>query len=1682
MKIYWIHCFLFTLTVSALAAGDGQPPVISVTPVSMTVTTALHGTAERVITVSNAVTAATNLNVQISADVAGHALSPLAVAAAAAEGFRPPVGRDFTQIQGDAKYTPDQLLVRFAPGAQRAVVLQAAGGGTITLEYKLVPGLCVVTLPAGMTVAAALKAFNGQPGVLYAEPDYEGQFEAVPNDPRFGEQYGMKNTGQTAGKPDADIDAPEAWNKQTGSTNIIVAVLDTGVDYNNPDLAANIWTNPGEIPGNGIDDDGNGYVDDVHGYNFVDNNGNPMDLQMKPGLYNGHGTHCAGILGAVGNNGIGVAGVCWNVKIMAVKFGDTNGVNSVAKAAQSIQYATMMGARVISLSWHAGASYNQTLKDTIDAAGAANVALVCAAGNEGTNIDQRILYPSNFDSPNIISVVATTHNDKRATFSNYGLLASDIGAPGENILSYELGSKLILMSGTSMATPHVAGAYALLLSANPSLTVAQVKAALMDTVDPVLPGLCVSGGRLNLPAALARVGSPWLSVAPTNVTDLVPGSSIPVTASFQAGLLDEGSYTGAVVFTSNDPVTPSLSVPAVMVVQPDDLSITPQTEFLPVGPIGGQFAPGQGVYSLTNAGPDAITWSVSQSNAWLTVTPDGGVVPAGGSVALTASVNAAAASLGLGAYNEVLTFSNHFSGVTQKRTATLTVAVDHFTEFFDTATNDLAYTSLTFTPDGSTNFYSARRERVVQFPTDPAGGAPLVLSNDSFTNVVLSGANVPFYGTNYANFFVGDNGYITFNAGDTTSSESLITHFGKVRIAALFDDLNPAAGGSVSWKQLADRVAVTWQNVPTNGSANANSFQIEMFFSGVIRISLLNIADRGGVVGLSHRAYINLTIPPAFSESDLSSIRSLGPVMTLDLPASASEGDGSVTGQVLLSTASASNLVVTLSNSRPDEFTIPSSVTVLEGDSSVMFTVDINDDAILDGSQSGLVIASAPGSGSDSRTLTADDNETATLTLTLPASLAETAGNVTGQVSVSVAPAVPVTIALTSSDTTQLTVPATVTIAAGQTVTSVVATVINDTLIDGPQPVTVTAHVQNWTDGVANLTVTDNENTNLFLTLPASVWENAGTTNCSVRISGTRNGDLLVALSSSDTASLTVPDTVSILAGQTTAVFTASIIDDLLRDGTRRPVVTASAAGFATTNGTVTVNDDEPNLVWTTITSPQWTDTPFPIQLRARNASNVVVSVYSGTPALSAIGNTLPVSVIMPSSASIINGSTWNGTAQVTVADANVRFIATDAVAGLVSTSAAFSVQVRPVDWFAWNSISTTQRVGVAIPTQVTALNVMTNRAATFNGAVTFQARSDTAIMDVGPTNAVWDQPFASGSHDSRAQVIYLNSELGGSNRFTALDLWINSVTYPGATMSNWTIRLRHTTLSAYSTNYWESTGWTTVYQRRQHVGSTGWKRFVFTTPFDYNGTDNLMVDFSLDDTISVSGADCRAGLVAGGARTLFQRANSTIGVPLSWAAYSPVGTLTNRVPGIRLVAGTTLPVTPQVSGNCTDGTWTGTLVISNAATNVYLCAVDALGHNGTSTVFQVVAVLDSDNDGMDDVWELANSLDPNNPDDFDLDSDGDGHRNRVEYLAGTDPQSSNSVLNVSSAKSSLTDQLILNWSSVTGKIYTVQAATNLLTGFNLILGPSVLATPPVNSYTDNVTGVDMKFHRIKVE
>ncbi|MDP2820077.1 MAG: S8 family serine peptidase [Polaromonas sp.] len=358
------------------------------------------------------------------------------------------------------------------------------------------------------SLATMMDRLSRLPGVEWVEPDQVVSAAAIPNDSRFGELWGMHNIGQTGGIPDADLDAPEAWDTLKGGA-VLVAVVDTGVDYNHADLAANVWSNPGEIAANGVDDDRNGYVDDTRGWNFVADNNNPYDD-------NSHGSHVSGTIAAVGDNGQGVVGVNRLARILPLKFLDAQGYGYTSDAVEAIYYAIDQGAKVMNHSW-GGASYSQSLADAFTAALNANIVMAVAAGNASQDLDTVPSYPAALPHANIITVAATTHNDDLAYFSNYGALSVDLGAPGEAILSSVPGNGYASYSGTSMATPHVAGAASLLLAANANLSSSQVKDILLGAANPVaaLAGKSVSGGRLNLQAALAAaVTQPAVNLPP----------------------------------------------------------------------------------------------------------------------------------------------------------------------------------------------------------------------------------------------------------------------------------------------------------------------------------------------------------------------------------------------------------------------------------------------------------------------------------------------------------------------------------------------------------------------------------------------------------------------------------------------------------------------------------------------------------------------------------------------------------------------------------------------------------------------------------------------------------------------------------------------------------------------------------------------------------------------------------------------------------------------------------------------------------------------------------------------------------------------------------------------------------------------------------------------------------------
>ncbi|HEX2839491.1 MAG TPA: S8 family peptidase [Phycisphaerales bacterium] len=403
-------------------------------------------------------------------------------------------------------YDPTSLLVRFRTDADKACIDAAKASAGLHPEpietWKLVPSAEHLAVLPGVRVEHAIKVLTASPCVEVAEPDHFGSVNVIPNDFYFSKLWGMHNTGQSVygnpGTAGADTDANLAWDITTGN-NVAVGVCDTGIRRTHADLAANIWSNPGEVPGNGVDDDGNGRTDDTWGWNFWSNNNNPTDDH-------GHGTHVAGTIGAKGNNGIGVAGVAWNVKLAALRIGNASGTISTSAAIGAMDYCRSKGIRISNHSWSM-TGYNQIFYVAINNCRTSGHILCAAAGNGGSdargdNNDYRPAYPASYNLDNIIAVAAVDNDDRLCSFSNYGAASVDIGAPGETILSTSKAhdNGYVGMTGTSMATPHVAGAAALVWGRYPSWTYAQVRTRILNSRRPIpsLTGKCTSGGCLNL--------------------------------------------------------------------------------------------------------------------------------------------------------------------------------------------------------------------------------------------------------------------------------------------------------------------------------------------------------------------------------------------------------------------------------------------------------------------------------------------------------------------------------------------------------------------------------------------------------------------------------------------------------------------------------------------------------------------------------------------------------------------------------------------------------------------------------------------------------------------------------------------------------------------------------------------------------------------------------------------------------------------------------------------------------------------------------------------------------------------------------------------------------------------------------------------------------------------------------
>jgi subtilisin family serine protease len=798
------------------------------------------------------------------------------------------------EIPKNAEYLTNEVIVKRKSGIKASQIsdIKNTLGAQTKQTLKLIDAE-VWTL-SNFTTSEAVASYYNDSRLAYIEPNYILKTNAMPNDAEFQKLWGLHNTGQTGGANDADIDAPEAWDKSTGGP-VIIGVIDTGVKWDHPDLAANMWVNEGEIPGNGIDDDGNGYVDDIYGYDFVNNDGNPMDDHD-------HGSHCSGTIAGVGNNGIGVAGVAWNAKIMALKFLSAAGSGSTADAILSLEYAIENGAHITSNSY-GGGGYEQSFYEAIEAANEAGLLFVAAAGNDyGNNNDNSPHYPSNYSNENVISVASTTDADGMSNFSNYGPTTVDLGAPGSSIYSCLSSGGYGYMSGTSMATPHVAGAAALAMAYAPFASHLEVKEALLSSVDntSAMNGKVLSNGRLNIAKTLNELLN-WLIIEPVSGT-VSAGSSQDINLQFNAENLFGGSYSANLKISSNDFTNSLISIPVTLnVTGAPNITLSADTLLFGENYVGysqirqvtignngtdtlhistietddNQFMVSDALFSLAPGNNKSITISYTAADAGthsarLTISSNDLSDPEV-SIALEASaIHPPVISANPETLNDTL-----LMGAQTSRSFWLKNSGGSNLEFSIPAF--AAKTLLTnstlekndagnYWPDltlekgesdpriGKVNVLGAGGPDGFGYtwidsdqPGGPAYqwndirsiGTALTLADDGYQTVTLP-FSFNFYGSDMNQLTISANGYLTFGGfgGTYTNSPIPTAQIPNALIAALWDDLSPQNGGSIhyAWLDASGKFIIQYTDVPHYNSSisGTNTFQIVLDLQGKI--------------------------------------------------------------------------------------------------------------------------------------------------------------------------------------------------------------------------------------------------------------------------------------------------------------------------------------------------------------------------------------------------------------------------------------------------------------------------------------------------------------------------------------------------------------------------------------------------------------------------------------------------------------------------------------------------------------------------------------------------------------------------------------------------------------------------------------------------------------------------------
>ena len=722
-------------------------------------------------------------------------------------------------VGGDLPHVPGEVLVKFRARASAPDKDRTRGelGAQVRRRYRI--GAERWKLGRGVTTGRAIERLRANPQVEYAEPNYIVNISRTPDDPLYPDLYGLHNTGQLGGLPGADIDAEDAWDVTTGSRSVVVAVIDTGIDITHPDLAANIFVNPGEIPGNGADDDHNGFIDDVHGWDFVNDDNDPKDDHF-------HGTHCAGTIGAVGNDGQGVVGVNWQVTLLPIKFLSAGGSGTTADAVESIEYAVAMGADITSNSW-GGGDFSRALLEAILAASARDVLFVAAAGNEGSDTDLGPHYPSGFDSPNIIAVAATDRNDELAYFSNYGATSVDLGAPGVTIKSTVPDGQYDVYSGTSMAAPHVAGAAALIKVVAPGLDVVQLKARLLGGVDPIpaLAGKTLTGGRLNAfrPIAVADTTAPG-AITDLETTETTSNSLLlRWTATGNDGAIGVAAsydvrYSTAPIDDAGFAAAPRFSVPR----RPAPSGNAETLELTGLAGGTGYFVALRAIDASGNAGPIS-----NVTHGETLPAPTFASAPGGFAIALRSGEST----------SRVLVLRNAGSG-------TLDWEIPP-PVFSPPAGGPAALEESGPDAGGYRSIDSDQPGGPVFAWKDIAGtGIPLPLLENGLSDPIPLGFPFRFYGRIFDTVRVSTNGYLSFTSTAVELSNKPLpsTAAPENLIAPFWDDLLLDRTSLISYKSGGGTFTVQFTEVePDDGTDRRDTFQVALHATGAIDFSYLKM-------------------------------------------------------------------------------------------------------------------------------------------------------------------------------------------------------------------------------------------------------------------------------------------------------------------------------------------------------------------------------------------------------------------------------------------------------------------------------------------------------------------------------------------------------------------------------------------------------------------------------------------------------------------------------------------------------------------------------------------------------------------------------------------------------------------------------------------------------------------------